>query len=217
MPTVDEVMTNLNGAQFLPKIGLSTASYKLVLAEDFRYITNISTHIGLFQYARLNYGTNAAAELFQFTLQEALKGIANVKNTADDIIIFGQTRTEHDKALYVCLARLKLKNLTVNRDKCIFLQPEVSFFGMIFSNDGVKPDPRKITAIINAPVPSNATEVRSFLGIANFCVRFIPNFSDVAEPQRRLTHKKAAFVWSKEHTVAFERIKKLLTSKPVVA
>ena len=105
MLTVDQVMTNLNGAQFLPKIGLSTAYYQLVLAEDFRYITTISTHIALFQYARLNYGTNAAAELFQFTLQEAIKGIANVKNIADDIIIFGQTRTEHDKALYVCLAR----------------------------------------------------------------------------------------------------------------
>ena len=62
---------------------------------------------------------------------------------------------------------------------------------MIFSNDGVKPDPRKITAIINAPVPSNATEVRSFLGIANFCVRFVPNFSDVAEPLRHLHLKES--------------------------
>ena len=81
----------------------------------------------------------------------------------------------------------------------------------------IKPDPRKIADIINAPVPSNATEVRSFLGMANFCARYIPNFADIAEPLRRLTHKNAAFVWRKEHTVAFERIKKLLTSKPVIA
>ena len=88
---------------------------------------------------------------FQFTLQEALKGIANVKNIADDIIIYGQTRAEHDKALSDCLQRLKHKHLTVNRDKCKFLQPELSFFGFIFSKDGVKPDPKKIADIINAP------------------------------------------------------------------
>ena len=217
MPTVDEVMTNLNGAQFFSKIDLSNAYHQLVLADDCRYIKTFSTHIGLFQYARLNYGTNAAAELFQFTLQEPLKGIANAKTIADDIIIFGQTRAEHDKALNDCLTRLKQKNLTVNRDKCKFLQPELSVFGMIFSKDGVKPDPRKIADIRNAPVPSNATEVRSFLGMANFCARFIPNFADIAEPLRRLTHKNATFVWRQEHTVAFERIKELLTSKPVIA
>ena len=116
-----------------------------------------------------------------------------------------------------CLARLKLKHLSLNRDKCKFLQPELSFFGIIFSKDGVKPDPRKITDIINAPVPSNATEVRRFLGMANLCARFIPNFADIAEPLRRLTHKNATFVWRNEHTVAFERIKEPLTSKQVVA
>ena len=217
MPTVDEIMTNLNGAQFFSKIDLSNAYHQLVLAEGCRYIATFSTHIGLFQYARLNYGTNAAAELFQFTLQEALKGIANVKNIADDIIIYGQTRAEHDKALSDCLQRLKHKNLTVNRDKCKFLQPELSFFGFIFSKDGVKPDPKKIADIINAPIPSNATEVRSFLGMANFCARFIPNFADMAEPLRQLTHKNAVFGWRKEHTVAFDRIKELLTSTPVIA
>ena len=72
MPTVEEVMTDLNGAQFFSTIDLSNAYHQLVLAEDCRYIPPFSTHIGLFQYARLNYGTNAAAELFQFTLQEGL-------------------------------------------------------------------------------------------------------------------------------------------------
>ena len=82
-----------------------------MLAEDCRYITTFSTHNGLFHCARLNYGTNAAAQLFQFTLQETQKGIANVQNIADDIIIFGLTRVEHDNALNDCLARLKQKIL----------------------------------------------------------------------------------------------------------
>ena len=94
MPTVDEIMVQLNGAKFFSKIDLSQAYHQLELHKDSRYITTFSTHIGLFQYKRLNYGTNAAAELFQHTLQEALKGIDNVRNLADDIIIFGKTRVD---------------------------------------------------------------------------------------------------------------------------
>ncbi|XP_065060965.1 uncharacterized protein K02A2.6-like [Rhopilema esculentum] len=216
MPTVDEIMVQLNGAKFFSKIDLSQAYHQLELHKDSRYITTFSTHIGLFQYKRLNYGTNAAAELFQHTLQEALKGIDNVRNLADDIIIFGKTRAEHDKALNECLARLKARKLTVNREKCKFLQPELSFFGMVFSEDGVKPDQKKIADLVDAPIPNNASEVRSLLGMANFSAKFIPNFADITEPLRRLTHKNIVFKWEKEHSQAFKKLKDVLTDSPVM-
>ncbi len=69
----------------------------------------------------------------------------------------------------------------MNRDKCKFLQPELSFFGVIFSEDVGKPDPKKIEDLVNAPIPNNASEVRSFLGMANFSAKFIPNFADITE------------------------------------
>ena len=216
MPTVDEIMVQLNGAKFFSKIDLSQAYHQLELHKDSRYITTFSTHIGLFQCKRLNYGTNAAAELFQHTLQESLKGIANVRNLADDIIVFGKNRAEHDKALNECLARLKARNLIVNRQKCKFLQPELSFFGMVFSEDGVKPDPNKIADLVDASIPSNASEVRSLLGMANFSAKFIPNFADITEPLRRLTHKNTVFKWEKEHSKAFKKLKDVLTDSPVM-
>ena len=132
-----------------------------------------------------------AAELFQHTLQEALNGIDNVRNLADDIIIFGKTRAEHNKALNECLARLKAIKLTVNREKCKFLQPKLSFFGIVFSEDGVKPNQKKIADLVDALIPNNASEVRSLLGMANFSAKFIPNFADIS--LRRLTHKKIVF------------------------
>ena len=55
--------------------------------------------MSLYRYKRLNYGTNAAAEIFQYSLQTALQGLKGVKNIADDIIIFGATRSEHDDNL----------------------------------------------------------------------------------------------------------------------
>ena len=85
---------------------LAQAYHQLELHEDSRYITTFSTHVGLFRYKRLNYGTNAAAEIFQYTLQQQLQGLSGVRNIADDIIVYGQTREEHDIALDNCLKRL---------------------------------------------------------------------------------------------------------------
>ena len=77
-------------------------------------------HIGLYCYKRLNFGTNAAAEIFQHTLQTTLHGFPGVRNLADDIIIFGRTRNEHDQALLPCLRRLSDSGLTLNAAKCKF-------------------------------------------------------------------------------------------------
>ena len=103
IPTADDVSFELNGAQYFSKLDLSQAYHQLELDEASRYITTFSTHIGLFRYKRLNYGTNAAAEIFQHILQAQLQGLQGVKNIADDIIVFGKTRKEHDSNLEQCL------------------------------------------------------------------------------------------------------------------
>ena len=72
IPTVDDIRLELNGAKWFSKLDLSQAYHQLELEENSRYITTFTTHEGLFRYKRLNYGTNAAAEIFQFTLQQQL-------------------------------------------------------------------------------------------------------------------------------------------------
>ena len=116
----------------------------------------------------MNYGTNAAAEIFQNALQTALEGIPGVCNIADDIIVFGVNRQEHDKALNDCLQKLSDKGLTLNASKCKFLSTSLSFFGQIFSATGTRPDPKHVQDLQDAQVPKNVHEVRSFLGMANY-------------------------------------------------
>ena len=129
IPTVNGVSFALNGAKFFSKLDLSQAYHQIELDEQSRYITTFSTHVGLYRYKRLNYGTNAAAEIFQYTLETALQGLKGVKNIADDIIIFGSTRAEHDSNLDKCLQRLKAKGLRLNKSKCSFLNNTLTFFG----------------------------------------------------------------------------------------
>ena len=120
IPTVDDVSLDLNGAQYFSKLDLTQAYHQLELDSESRYITTFSTHLGLYRYTRLNYGTNAAAEVFQNTLQQHLQAIDGVENIADDILIFGCTCKQHDQALDKCLTRLSEKGLTLNRSKCKF-------------------------------------------------------------------------------------------------
>ena len=153
------------------------------------FITTFTTHEGLYQYKRLNYGTNSAAEIFQNVLQQNLSDIRGVKNIVDDILIHGKIRKLHDEALENCLKRLASLNLKVKGEKCDFLQKEITF-----TAEGIKPDPERIANMVKVQAPKTAGEVRSFLGMANTCHEYIPDYSALTSPLRELTKKKTTFI-----------------------
>ena len=217
IPTVADISQALNGCKFFSKLDLSQAYHQLELDERSRYITTFSTHVGLYRYKRLNYGTNAAAELFQHTLQTVLQGLDGVRNLADDIIIFAKTRKDHDLALSACLKRLADHGLTLNASKCKLLTDSLSFFGQVFTAEGTTPDPARVIDLQNASVPTNVHEVRSFLGMANYSSRYIPNYATISEPLRVLTKKNARFTWTSSQQIAFDQLKQALTRAPVMS
>ena len=217
MPTLNDFKTEVNGAKYFSKLDLKQAYHQLELSPESRFITTFSTHEGLFQYKRLNYGTNSAAEIFQNVLQRNLSDIKGVKNIVDDIIIYGKTRKSHDEALENCLRRLESLNLKVKAEKCLFIQQEITFYGLVFGAEGTRPNPERIADLVKVPAPKNVGEVRSFLGMANTCHEYIPDYASVTAPLRELTKKNVVFEWTLRHQKAFEQLKKRLTSTPVMA
>ena len=93
----------------------------------------------------------------------------------------------------------------------------MEFFGLIFSKDGTRPDPKKIEAFVNTPTPTSVSEVRSLLGMATYSSQFIPNFATITEPLRSLTRKGTHFSWTKEHKNAYRKLKESLTNSPVMS
>ena len=150
-------------------------------------------------------------------IQRTLQGIPRVRNISDDIVVFGSDQGNHDRSLELTLSRLENTGLTLNREKCVFSVPELVFFGFKISANGIAPDEKKIDAVRNARPPQNAAELRSFLGLVNYCTRFIPNFATLAEPLRKLTRSDAEWAWSDAQQDAFHHLKGLLTSDCVVA
>ncbi|WVZ76569.1 hypothetical protein U9M48_024534 [Paspalum notatum var. saurae] len=101
--------------------------------------------------------------------------------------------------------------------KCAFWLKEVSFLGHILFEKGVAVDPSKVKDVLNWKQPETVTEIRSFLGLAGYYRRFIKDFSKTAKPMTSLTKKNVKYVWSSNCGEAFQTLKKLLTSAPVLA
>ena len=99
IPTVEEVLQDLNGATTFSLLDLRAGYHQLELDPNSRDITTFVSHKGLFRYKRLIFGVNCAAEMYQKTLQQVLQGLEGCRNISDDIVVFGKSVSEHNKQL----------------------------------------------------------------------------------------------------------------------
>ena len=190
---------------------------QLELEPNSRYITTFLSHIGLWRFKCLNFGISSAAEVFQNAIRETLAGLQGVINVSDDILIFGKSQAEHDASLKSCFQRLRENGLTLNASKCVYNKTSLDFLGYTFTDGGIKVDQKKVDAVVHLPDPSNQSEVRSLLGMINFCSRFIPRYADLTRTLRELTHKSSPWTWTSEHSKALNKLKEALAGSPTLS
>ena len=106
--------------------------------------------------------------------------------------------------------------LTVTREKCKFLLPEVEHLGHIISEKGVQINSSKLDPILHAPSPTNLKELQSFLGGVNYYGKFIENMASICKPLYRLLGKQVTWEWELKHQEAFEYLKLKLSSSPIL-
>eukprot|EP00795_Rhopilema_esculentum_P005390 gene5390-558_t len=110
----------------------------------------------------------------------------------------------------------KRQQIAKEPSKCHWMKESVKFLGHIISGEGVKVDPAKIDSVRNFPVPKNATDVRSFLGLTSYYRRFIANFARRSKALAELTKKKRIFHWTEEAQRSFEDLKSCLATAPIL-
>jgi hypothetical protein len=93
----------------------------------------------------------------------------------------------------------------------------VSLLGHVLSAEGVAVDPSKVRDILDWKSPTTVHQVRSFLGMAGYYRRFIPDFSKISKPIIELLKIQVKFVWSSKCEKAFQTLKRLLTTAPILA
>ena len=178
---MDELIAELNGSRFFSKLDLCSEYHQLELTPESRYIPTFATYVGLERYKRLIFGFSSASVVFQNTIWQTIEGIPSVLNVSDDILIHAPSLDEHVRRLHILLEHLQEKGITVNKEKCQFGQTRVHFFGLVFSEHGVSPDPPKVDAIKNASAPQSPAKDSSLLGMASYSSRFILNLSTITD------------------------------------
>lgn len=166
LPHMDELLSLLSGATLFSTIDLQSTYHQVMLHPDSRDLTAFITHEGLFHFCRVLYGLAAAPSAFQKMMRIILHDLPNVANYLDDII-WGRTAEEHagERSLKAVLQRLHDTGLKNNAAKCHFRQTSLQFLGHTVTAQGIKPDKQHLAAILQAPAPTDAVKLRSFLGL----------------------------------------------------
>ena len=126
-------------------------------------LVTLNTHHGLYHYNRLPFGVASAPALFQRAMDMILEGVPNVICCIDDILVSGSSYEQHISSLEEVFKRLLKEGITIRRSKCSFFTDNVEYLGHIVDKEGLHSSPKKLEAILNAPIPKNVHQLRSLL------------------------------------------------------
>lgn len=218
LPLMSSAFEILQGAKIFTKLDLRNAYHLVRIKEGDEWKTAFNTPLGHFEYRVLPFGLVNAPAVFQALVNDVLRDMLNVFVFVylDDILIFSPSLQMHIQHVRRVLQRLLENRLFVKAEKCAFHVSSVTFLGSVVLADGISMDPAKVRAVVEWPVPDSRVALQRFLGFANFYCRFISNFSRVADPLTALTSSKTRFVWSEPAQSAFDILKRLFSTAPIL-
>lgn len=219
LPRLDELVDNVAGHQFYATLDLKDAYYQVVLGEKSRDLTTFSDGYELWRFKRLPFGLTVSPAIFTRAINQVIAPLAKhgfVRNYLDDVVVYAPSYEKLLDHLGKVFSRFLEMGVKLNLNKCHFGQRSVKFLGHIISAEGIKPDPGNVEGILQVPPPSNLKEIRRFLGMTGFYRKCIPEYAKIASPLTQLTRKDVPFSWTPECQSAFEKLKLVLSTAPVL-
>ena len=221
IPTTEELRHELRGSDRFTTLDMTNCYHQFEIEEPARKLFSFRTPWGIYRYKRMVMGTSPASSEIQKRIRQIIGKCQNAIHIKDDILVHGKGK-EHDRYLEEVLRVLHENGITCRPEKCHLGQTEVTWFGNVYSKDGMSPDPQKCSVIRNWPAPNSCTEVKSFLQTVQFNAKFLGgepgelSYPEITEPLRALTKKNAHFHWGPRERKAFNAIKDRLCSSRVL-
>ena len=190
LPSVEHTLGKLAGSNHFSKLDTNSGFWQIKLSEESRHLTKFITPWGRYYFNVLPYGISSGSEKFQKSMSQILEGLEGVQCNIDDVLVHAATQSQHDAILDQVLQRLSKAGVTLNSAKCEFNTKQIKFLGHIVSPEGIRPDPEKVSAVVDMPPPNNVQETRTFLGMVNHLGKFAEQLADKTKPIRDLVKKE---------------------------
>ena len=222
IPSAEQLRHSFGDSDRFSTIDCNHAFFQFEMDAETQELFYSITPFGIYKWKRMVMGAPPASGECHSNMGVIIQGLQGVVQIKDDLVVHGKG-VEHDKNLEAVFARLNKYGITLRKEKCSLGQPEVSWFGHIFNSKGMAADPEKVETVKKWPVPSDKSEIKSFLQTAQFMVPFMTSrtkgqtYSDTTAPLRRLTGKNVHFRWGHQEQVAFNAVKDMLIGDLVLA
>ena len=186
MPILKDILHDMRGAKIFAKADLSSGYRHVELDEASRNLTTFQTCFGRYRYRRPPFGLNSAAEIIQRKLVEQFQDIKGIIIIANDLVVCGTNRGEHDRRLHNLPQKCQTIGVKLNPEKLEIGLDAITFMGHSIIKEGIVVDPEKFRAITDMPDPETIGDLRGFLGIIHYVGKFIPNITTVLKPLQDL-------------------------------
>jgi len=216
LPRISDMLSKLSQGTMFSKLDANSGFWQVKLDPKCRLLTTFITPWGRFCFRKMPFGLSSAPEYYQRAMEKMLKGLDGVVCLMDDILVYGNTPSQHWARLKKVLNRISKNGMTLRKEKCEFGCTEVKFLGHLISAMGIKPDPDKISAIMDMKKPSNKTEARRFTGMVNYLMKFSDKLAELCAPIYSVSGQKSEWFWGPDQQEAFDNVKKELTNEKVL-
>ena len=220
LPLPQRLIDKLTGAKFFTKLDLRSGYHQMRVEDEDVHKTAFVTPAGLLQWRVLPFGLTNGPASFQRLMDSLFAKQSGVFLVVylDDLLIYSRTWTEHLRHVREVLTVLRENKLYAHGGKCVFGVQEVDYVGLRVGKDKVQMAPSKVEAVRAWPRPQTATQLRTFLGLANFYRHLIRNYSELTAP---LTHALRGtpaprLAWTAKLERAFSELKEAVSAQPVV-
>ncbi|XP_062702811.1 uncharacterized protein K02A2.6-like [Aedes albopictus] len=212
LPLPQDLFTKLAGKKYFTQIDLSDAYLQVEVTEESRKMLSINTHKGLFQFNRLSPGVKTAPGEFQHIVDNMIADLEDVSGYLDDIMVASDTLKKHIEQLDRLFARIEEYGFHLKIEKSNFFMKQIKYLGLIADEEGLRPDPEKVKAIVKMPAPHDVQTLRSFLGAINYYGKFVRSMHELRQPLDALLKKDVQWNWSQACQESFNKFKDILQS-----
>ena len=217
IPSPDELLGRIGTSKIFAKLDLKDGYWQVAMTEEASHLTTFNTPVGRYRYLVLPFGLTSANEVFQKRVSILVDTVVGAECIYDDILIHADDAEQLYRIVDKVVHRMDEAGVKLNKKKCSYGVTEVKYLGHLITSEGIKPDPEKISDILQMPNPTDKAGVQRLLGSITYLAKFIPNLSTITTPIRQLLNRRSKFEWTHEHEKAIQVIKECLTSSPVLA